>query len=170
MLVTWELTSLPFKHISQQPRPETGLLCFKNDVKSSERLGGEQLLNSHLLQMGTAVLKPTEEHWLIAEENLPYCLHWLTPIGKLQGQVLNASVSFALLCVKETKSHVEDSKHPSSTETNTADPISPFFPLPWEMRCSSSTQLCLPTNSCAQQSSVLHRSILPTASSAELRK
>lgn len=103
MLITWGLTCLQFKHISQQPRPETRLLCLKNCVKSSERLGGEQQPNSQLLQMGTALLKPTEEQWLISEENLAYCLYWLISAGKLQGQVLNASVSFTLLCAKLTE-------------------------------------------------------------------
>lgn len=151
MLVTWGLTSLQFKHISQQFGPETKLLCLKNDVKSSERLGGEQQLNSQLLQMDTALLKPTEEHWLISEENLAYCLYWLIPIGKLQGQVLNVSVSFALLCVKvtETKSHVEDSKHLTGTVTNIAKSHQSLSPLPREMHCSISTQFCSHTNSFA---------------------
>lgn len=105
--------------------------------------------NGHSLTKARRALADSRtEFWL-------YCLYWLIPSGKFQAQVLIVSVSFTLLCVKvtETRSHVEDSKHPSSTVTNTAKSHQSSFPSATGNALQHQHQALLPHHQ-QQQSSV----------------
>lgn len=84
--------------------------------------------------MGTALLKTTEEHWLISEENLSYCFYWLILIGNYKNRSL-ILLSLSLCSMQKwqrPRSYAEDSKYLTTTVINIAKPLlSPFSPLPY---------------------------------------
>lgn len=145
----WQACNL---NTSQQPRPETRPLCLKNCVKSSESLGGGQCTNSQLLQTVTAALKPEEEHWLISEDNLAYCLFftWISTGFQLESyRARSFTLLSPLLCSVQRwqgpRSYIEESKPLTTTVINIAKSISPS-PLPHTMHCSTSIHFCFYSN------------------------